>query len=103
MRARIRGARQTTDAAGFRFLINARTDVFFQRPAEQHNDAAIIEAMARARACGEAGADGIFAPVGDAPPQADALAQHGVARGSHGPRPYRLAMKALEEAAREPE
>jgi 2-methylisocitrate lyase-like PEP mutase family enzyme len=28
------------------------------------------------------------------------LAEYGVARVSHGPRPYLMAMKALEEAAR---
>jgi 2-methylisocitrate lyase-like PEP mutase family enzyme len=38
--------------------------------------------------------------VGEATPPVRALAEHGVARVSHGPRPYLLAMKALEEAAR---
>ena len=82
----------------------------------------VVEAIERARAYAEAGADGVFAPgladinliarlseaspiplnimMGDATPQLRALAQHGVARLSHGPRPYLLAMKALEEAAR---
>jgi len=82
----------------------------------------VVEAIARARACAEAGADGLFAPgladialiarlaeasplplnimVVDATPPLRVLAQHGVARVSHGPRPYLLAMKALEEAAR---
>ncbi len=55
---RVRCARQTADAANIRFFLNARTDVFFQRPPEQHDDA------------------------------------------MHGPRPYLIAMKALEEAAR---
>ena len=36
---RIRRARQTADAANIRFFLNARTDVFFQRPPEQHDDA----------------------------------------------------------------
>jgi 2-methylisocitrate lyase-like PEP mutase family enzyme len=115
-------ARQMADTTGIRFFINARTDVFFQRPAEQHCDAMIAEAMDRARAYAEAGADGIFAPgladitliarltaasplplnimIGDAAPPVRALASHGVARVSHGPRPYLLAMKALEEGAR---
>jgi 2-methylisocitrate lyase-like PEP mutase family enzyme len=118
---RLRHARQTAHAAGIRFFVNARTDVFFQRPPEQHNDAMIVEAIERARAFAEAGADGIFAPgladigliarlaessplpvnimIGDAAPPIRALARHGVARVSHGPRPYLLAMKALEEAA----
>ena len=119
---RIRRARQTADAANIRFFINARTDVFFQRPAEQHDDAMVLEAITRARAYADAGADGLFAPglsdialiarlaeasplplnimVGDTTPSLRVLAQHGVARVSHGPRPYLIAMKALEEAAR---
>jgi 2-methylisocitrate lyase-like PEP mutase family enzyme len=119
---RIRRARQTADAASIRFFINARTDVFFQRPLEQHDDAMVVEAITRARAYADAGADGLFAPglsdialiarlaeasplplnimVGDTTPPLRVLAQHGVARVSHGPRPYFIAMKALEEAAR---
>jgi 2-methylisocitrate lyase-like PEP mutase family enzyme len=38
--------------------------------------------------------------VGDATPPVRALAEHGVARVSYGPRPYLVAMKALEQAAR---
>jgi len=120
--ARIRRARQASDAANFHFFMNARTDVFFERPPEHHNDAMVVEAIERARACADAGADGIFAPglvdlsliarlaeaspiplnimMGDATPAVAALAQHGVARVSYGPGPYLLAMKALEEAAR---
>jgi len=119
---RIRRARQTADAANIRFFINARTDVFFQRPPEQHDDAMVVEAIDRARAYEKAGADGLFAPgladitliarlaeasplplnimVGDTTPPVSALAEHGVARVSHGPRPFLIAMKALEDAAR---
>jgi methylisocitrate lyase len=119
---RIRRARQTADAANIRFFINARTDVFFQRPPEQHDDAMVVEAIERARAYAEAGADGLFAPgladialiarlakasplplnimVADATPPVRTLAEHGVARVSHGPRPYLMAMKALEQASR---
>jgi len=119
---RIRRARQMADAANIRFFINARTDVFFQRPAEQHDAAMVVEAMERAHAYAEAGADGLFAPgladigliarlvkesslplnimVGDATPPLPVLAEHGVARVSYGPGPYLMAMKALEEAAR---
>jgi len=119
---RIRRARQTADAANIRFFINARTDVFFQRAAEQHDDAMVTEAIERARAYAEAGADGLFAPgladitlitrlaeavplplnimVGDATPPVRALAEHGVARVSYGPRPYLTAMKVLEDGAR---
>ena len=119
---RIRRARQTADAANIRFFINARTDIFFQRPPEEHDDAMVVEAIDRAHAYAEAGADGLFAPgladitliarlaevsplplnimVGDATPPVRALAEHGVARVSYGPGPYLRAMKALEEAAR---
>jgi methylisocitrate lyase len=119
---RIRFARQTADAANILFFINARTDVFFQRPREQHDEAMVVEAVERARAYAKAGADGLFAPgladitliarlaeasplplnimVGDATAPLRDLAEHGVARVSHGPRPYLMAMKALEEAAR---
>jgi methylisocitrate lyase len=120
--ARIRCARKAAGAGDVRFFINARTDVFFQRPAEQHNQSMVVEAIERARAFAEAGADGIFAPglaeidliarlgeasplpvnimMGDATPPVRALAQVGVARLSYGPHPYLMAMKALEEAAR---
>ena len=119
---RIRHARRAADAANQRFFINARTDVFFQKPPDQHDDAMVVEATERARAYAEAGADGLFAPglidlaliarlaeasplplnimVADGTPELSALAKCRVARVSHGPRPYLLAMKALEEAAR---
>lgn len=119
---RIRRARETADAANIRFFINARTDIFFQRRLEQHDDAMVAEAIERARVYAKAGADGLFVPgleditliarlaeasplpinimVGDATPSVRVLAEHGVARVSHGPHPYLLAMKELEEAAR---
>ena len=119
---RIRSARRVADAAGLRFFINARTDIFFQRPPEQHVDDMASEAIDRAHAYAEAGADGLFAPglanidliarlakaspiplnimVGDTTPNLHILAENGVARVSQGPGPYIMAMKALEEAAR---
>lgn len=119
---RIGGARQVADEANVPFFINARTDVFFQKPPAQHDTAMLEEAIGRARVYAEAGADGLFVPglvdielirrladasrlalnvmVDDASPSVGILAQNGVARVSYGPRPYLLAMKALEEAAR---
>jgi 2-methylisocitrate lyase-like PEP mutase family enzyme len=119
---RIRSARRVADAANIRFFINARTDIFFQRPPEQHDHAMVAEAIERARAYAEAGADGFFAPglmdilliarlaeasplplnimVGDTTAPLLVLAENGVARVSHGPGPYLMAIKALEEAAR---
>jgi len=119
---RVRRARQAADAANMRFFINARTDIFLQRPPEQHDDVMVAEAIDRAHAYAKAGADGLFAPgladivliarlaeasplplnimVGDTTPSVRVLAEHGVARLSHGPGPYLMAMRALEEAAR---
>lgn len=119
---RIRRARQAADATSIGFFINARTDVFFQRSPEQHDEAMLVEAIARARAYAEAGANGLFAPglanialiarlakasplplnimIGDDTPPVHTLAEHGVARVSHGPRPYLAAMKALENGTR---
>jgi 2-methylisocitrate lyase-like PEP mutase family enzyme len=119
---RIRNARRAADEAKINFFINARTDVFFQRPADQHDDAMVAEAVERAHVYAEAGADGLFAPglkdltliarlakasplpinimMADATASWSALAEQGVARVSYGPRPYLLAMKAVEDAAR---
>ena len=119
---RIRRARQTADTVKIQLFLNLRTDVFFQIPPEQHTNAMVVEALERARAYADAGADGIFTPgltditliaqlakasplplnimVSDATPPLRILAEQGVARVSHGPRPYLIAMKALEEAAR---
>src|SRR5262249_43109859 len=47
---RIRRARQAADAVSIRFFVNARCDVFFQRPAEHHDEAMVGEALERARA-----------------------------------------------------
>ncbi|MGZ3518139.1 MAG: isocitrate lyase/PEP mutase family protein [Vulcanimicrobiaceae bacterium] len=119
---RIRRARQVADAANSGFFINARSDVFFQAPPDQHDDSMIAEAIERACAYAAAGADGIFMPgladreliaklaraspiplnimVGDSTPPLRKLGELGVARVSYGPGPYFIAMKALEEAAR---
>jgi 2-methylisocitrate lyase-like PEP mutase family enzyme len=115
---RIRRVRRVAD----HFFLNLRTDVFFSIPREQHTEARLDDAIERARAYADAGADGLFAPgladvaliarlakasplplnimMSDATPPLSVLAESGVARVSHGPRPYLLAMKALEEAAR---
>jgi 2-methylisocitrate lyase-like PEP mutase family enzyme len=120
--ARIRAARKVAEEARVRFFLNARTDVFFQGPAAQHNDAMVAEALERARAYADAGANGLFVPglsnpklisavvkgsplpvnimVDDLTPPLAELAKLGVARVSFGPRPYLALMKSLEEAAR---
>jgi len=119
---RIRQVRVVADAAGIGYFINARTDVFFQKPPPQHDESMLREAIDRARAYADAGADGIFAPglidaaliarlaaasplplnilVEENSPSIEVLAQAGVARVSHGPGPYLEVMKMLEQRAR---
>jgi 2-methylisocitrate lyase-like PEP mutase family enzyme len=120
--ARLGSARQAADAALPRFFINARTDVFLQIPSSAYDDALLADVIARGKAYADAGADGFFVPglvdpalmerlvaasplpvnvmVVDATPPLRVLMELGIARVSHGPRPYRLAMAALADAAR---
>jgi 2-methylisocitrate lyase-like PEP mutase family enzyme len=110
------------EAAGPSFFVNARIDVFLQTPAEAHDEQLLAEALERAEAYAASGADGIFLPgladerlialacersprpvnimVWKGTPPLRRLAELGVARISHAGGPWRLAMKALAEAAR---
>ena len=121
--ARIGAARRTAEAAAIPFFLNARTDLFLKAAAERHDADLVDAALERARAYAAAGASGLFAPglvseplierlCGACPlpvnilvlptaPSARRLAELGVARISHGPGPYRLAMQTLEDAARQ--
>lgn len=116
---RIAGARS---ALGPTFFLNTRTDLFLRAEARSHNAAMADAAIARANAYAEAGGDGFFIPgltdlalveriatasplpvnvmAFPGAPSAAAFAGAGVARISHGPHPYRLAMRAIEETAR---
>ncbi len=107
-------------AVGPDFFINARTDIFIQRR-DGHDEAKVDAALERASAYAEAGASGLFVPgladlrllervCASSPlpvnfmafpgaPAAAEVATAGIARISHGPVPYLLAMKALKEAA----
>jgi len=120
--ARLKGARHAADRLGIPAFLNARTDVFLVAPADTH-EGLVAEALERGRAYADAGADGFFVPglvnetliarvvegsplpvnvmFNAAMPPAARLAELGVARISHGPGPYRMMMKALENAARE--
>ena len=120
--ARVRAARAAADSAKVPVFINARTDVFLIAEPAQHTANLVEEALRRAAAYAEAGASGFFAPglVDErliealcarcslpvnvlARPQSPAtpqLAALGVARISHGPGPYRQAMRFLEDTAR---
>lgn len=118
---RIAAARRAADAAFPGFFINARSDIFFQTPPQAHDLGMGDEAIARARAYADSGADGIFLPgviderlierickasplpvnvmVAEGSPPLDRLAASGVSRVSHGPGPFLLAMKALRDGA----
>lgn len=120
--ARLAAARRAAQDASVAMYINARTDVFFQKPAEAHDMAMVDAALQRAQAYADAGASGLFVPgvvaepliarlaeasplpvnimVMPGVPSRARLAELGVARISHGPGPYRGAMQWLTEAAK---
>ncbi len=120
---RLREARSVAYAMLPGFFLNARTDLFFQSTPDRHDDSLVDQALARAIAYVDAGADGLFAPgltnlrlierlvercpipvnimrIGDTPAIIDLVAA-GVARISHGPAPFIAAMARLEHEARE--
>jgi 2-methylisocitrate lyase-like PEP mutase family enzyme len=121
--ARLRAARAAADELSVPLFINARTDFFLQSEPEQHDDALLAAAKERALAYAAAGASGVFFPCIVRPdqirdvcastpipvnvmmmptlPSRAELARLGVARISHGPGPYRAAMKFVEQAARD--
>ena len=104
------------------FFLNARTDLFLQAAAATHNRTLADAAIERGLAVADAGANGFFVPglvdltlveritkavrlpvnvmAFPGAPATRAFASAGVARISHGPNPWRLAMRALEDAAR---
>jgi 2-methylisocitrate lyase-like PEP mutase family enzyme len=116
--ARIVAARK---GAGDAFFINARTDIFLKAKSEDHDAAKVDAAIERAKAYAYAGATGFFAPgladlalldrlckgsplpvnfmAWPGTPATAEIAATGIARISHGPFPWRLAMAALKEAA----
>ncbi len=115
---RIRAARA---AVGPDFFINARTDIFLKAKPATHDEAMVDSALERARAYVDSGASGFFVPgladlrllekvCAGSPlpvnfmafpgaPGAAEVAATGIARISHGPFPFKQAMKALSEAA----
>jgi 2-methylisocitrate lyase-like PEP mutase family enzyme len=118
---RIRHARQEADETNVAFFINARTDVFIQISQDKHDASLVAQALQRAQAYAQAGADGLFVPgLADLALIADltkasplpvnimvsqgaditALAKRGVARVSFGADSYVVTMNALQEAAR---
>ncbi|WP_420433185.1 isocitrate lyase/PEP mutase family protein [Hyphobacterium sp.] len=119
---RIAAIRATADEAGIPLFINARTDVFLKSDSPQHAGL-MKEATDRCDVYAEAGASGYFVPGLTDPdliaqmcehtklpvnaymkkgaPSIAEMAKLGVARISHGPGPYREAMRALTERATE--
>ncbi len=120
--ARIKAAREVVEHASIPLFINPRTDIFLKADSVPHNDNHLEEAIERAAAYAEAGANGFFAPgLKDAQyieklcelsplpvnimvlpdtPSPKQLAELGVARISYGPGPYCQVMETLKEAGR---
>ena len=119
--ARIKSARNAANLDSVSPFINARPDIFLKAKPDTHNEAMLDDAIERAHAYEQAGADGFFAPgladekliatlcekinlpvniiaLPNVPPN-DKLSALGVARISYGPVPYRQMIKALSEAA----
>lgn len=108
--ARLKAVRTAGTEFGVDLYINARSDLFKNTPPEQHNEALLEQALERANAYAEAGADGFFLPgivdidlikilcdrsplpvniiaIPGAPSNQE-LADAGVSRISYGPIPY---------------
>jgi 2-methylisocitrate lyase-like PEP mutase family enzyme len=120
---RIEAIRETVKQTSIPLFINARTDVFLKTYPAKHDEVQLEEAVRRAAAYAEAGANGLFAPglrdtalikklcdlspvpvnimvLPDTPPTA-ILAQLGVARISYGAATYQQMAEALKEAGRQ--
>ncbi|OOY11976.1 phosphonomutase [Thioclava marina] len=117
---RLRAVRAAADALGIPAFINARTDVFLKSAPEVDHASLVDDALARAEAYAEVGADGFFVPgltdkaliraicektsipvnVMAADPQHDGnFASLGVSRISFGPNPYIRSVAVLEREA----
>ncbi|MDI7862193.1 isocitrate lyase/phosphoenolpyruvate mutase family protein [Rhizobiaceae bacterium n13] len=117
----IEAIREAADHRGIPFFINARTDFFLRETDPVRHSEFMDEAIARAKAYADAGANGFFAPgladerlirrlcaevalpvnimMRPGAPTMRALSELGVARISHGPFPYREMMRALRTQA----
>ena len=120
---RVAAARTGADRDGQLAFLNARTDIFLKAKPDTHDQAMLGDAIERAKAYEQAGANGFFAPgLADEGliaalceatplpvniialphvPDAATLAGLGVARISYGPVPYRRMTAWLEEEARQ--
>lgn len=120
--ARIKAVREAAERDGVPLVINARTDIFLRADPATHDRRMAEAALERGSAYAEAGGTCFFVPgLADEAliglvcqgsrlpvnvlatartPSNRRLAELGVARISYGPGPYRIAMQAVEEAAR---
>lgn len=119
---RVAAVRSAIDASGVDAYLNARTDLFLKSNPQDHDATMLGEAIERAKAYEDAGANGFFAPalldegmigklceatqlpvniiaIPGCPPKAK-LAELGVARISYGPVAYRKIMAVLGEGAK---
>ena len=119
---RVAAVRQAAESSGVPLVINARTDLFLKEKDRARHGDLLPEAIQRAQAYKEAGADSAFLPGLADPelvrtacreialpvnimalpgaPSLSELAELGVGRVSFGPFPYWEAMKALTERAK---
>ncbi|ANY68088.1 phosphonomutase [Paenibacillus sp. BIHB 4019] len=117
---RIRAVREAAEHTSIPLFINARTDIFLESAAHDHEEAHLEAALHRADAYAKAGAHGIFVPglcneklieklcqkasipvnvmISPDSPSIQKLASLGVARISYGPHPYLILMDALKQA-----
>ncbi len=119
---RIDAARKAADGVGPSIFLNARTDMFLKAKPDTHDTKMLEEAIIRAKAFEQAGADGFFAPgladeqlieslcaATELPvniialphvPDTETLSRLGVARISYGPVPYKRMTQWLEQEAK---
>ena len=119
--ARIKAVRLAAKLDSVPLFLNARTDLFLKADPAQHAGL-VAEARLRANAYAEAGADGFFVPglkdpalikqivaasplplnvmMKGQPLSLSEIAGLNVARASHGPAPYQIAMQDLTDKAR---
>ncbi|NNM59986.1 MAG: isocitrate lyase/phosphoenolpyruvate mutase family protein [Legionellales bacterium] len=119
--ARIHAVRQSALSQSFPLFINARTDIFLKADHEEHHTQHIDEALERAVAYAEAGANGFFAPglrnekliallckysplpvnimMQISMPTHKQLADLGVARISYGIYPYCQVMSLIKKSS----
>ena len=118
---RLVAARAAADEGGINGFLNARTDIFLKAKPDGHSDSMVTEAIERAKAFEQAGADGFFAPgmVNEAQietlckavalpvnmivlphtPTQEKFAELGAARISYGPTPYKSMISWLKGEA----